>query len=551
LATSFGSGAMTNSIGEIEGNDVLFIIGSNATEAHPIIGNKMKRAARNGKKLIVIDPRRTELADYAEYFLQLKSGTDVILINGLINIIIENNWQASDYIKERCEGYDVMLETVKKYTPDYVSGMTGIPEDTLHQAAKLYATTEKAGIFYTLGITEHTHGTDNVMSLGNLAMVTGHVGIENAGVNPLRGQNNVQGACDMGALPNTFPGYKNVFDPAAHEFFKNAWGVEKLDDKVGLKIPEMFEEAVAGKLKGMYVMGEDPVLTDPDANHVKHALKSLDFLVVQNLFMTETAKLADVFLPAACYAEKEGTFTNTERRVQRVRKAVDAPGDCRLDWVIIQDIANRIGGCKFEFTSAEDIWNELRKVAPGFAGISYERIDKAGIQWPCPTDSHPGTKFLHQGSFTRGLGNMQAIEYRPSAETTDKEYPMLLITGRMLYHYNVTTRYSKRLDALRPYELAQINPYDAAKLDLKEEDEIRVTSRRGTVVTRVTVTDRVQPGSLFMTFHYWESPVNEVTSGASDPVTKTGEYKVAAIKVEKVANGTLAEDTAERLKTLE
>jgi formate dehydrogenase major subunit len=531
---------MTNSIGEVEGNDLLFVIGSNATEAHPIIGNKMKRAVRNGKKLIVIDPRRTELADYATYFVQLNPGTDVILINGLMNIIIENNWQAADYIRERCEGYEALAENVKKYPADYVSRMTGVSEEMLYEVAKLYAATEKAGIFYTLGITEHSHGTDNVMSLGNLAMITGHVGIENAGVNPMRGQNNVQGACDMGALPNSFPGYKNVFDPAASEFFKKAWGVEKLDDKVGYKIPEMFDAAIEGKLKGMYIMGEDPVLTDPDAHHVKHALESLDILVVQDLFMSKTAELADVFLPATCYAEKEGTFTNTERRVQRVRKAVDAPGECRLDWQIVQDIANRISDYKFEFKSAEDIWNEHRKVAPGFAGISYERIDNAGIQWPCPTTSHPGTMVLHKGTFTRGLGNLQVIDYRPSAEVPDEKYPMLLNTGRMLYHYNITTRFSKRLDALRPYELAQINPYDAARLDLKEEDEIRVTSRRGSVVTRVTITDRVQPGTLFMTFHYWESPVNELTSDATDPITKTGEYKVAAIKVEKVANGTLA-----------
>jgi len=537
---------MTNSISEVEGNDVLFIIGSNATEAHPIIGNKMKRAARNGKKLIVIDPRRTEIADYATYFLPLNPGTDVILINGLMNIIIENNWHAAAYIAERCEGFELLAEAVKKYTPDYVSSMTGISQDMLYKVAELYATTEKAGIFYTLGITEHTHGTDNVMSLGNLAMLTGHVGLENAGVNPMRGQNNVQGACDMGALPNSFPGYTSVTDPAAIEHFKNKWGVEKLDEKVGLKIPEMFEEAVAGKLKGMYIMGEDPVLTDPDANHVKHALESLDFLVVQNLYMTETAKLADVFLPATCYAEKDGTFTNTERRVQRVRKAVDAPGECRLDWQIIQDIANRISGYRFDYESAEDIWNELRTVAPAFAGISYERIDKAGIQWPCPTESHPGTKYLHKGKFTRGLGKMQAIEYRPSEETPDSEYPMLLNTGRMLYHYNVMTRLSGRLNALRPYELAQINPADAERLGLREEDEIRVTSRRGSIVTRVTITDRVKPGSIFMTFHYWESPVNELTSSHSDPVTKTGEYKVSAIKIEKVPNGTLDEEAQRR-----
>ncbi len=539
---------MTNSIGEIEGNDVLFVIGSNTTEAHPIIGNKMKRAARNGKKLIVIDPRRTEIADYASHFLQLNSGTDVIFVNGLINIIIENDWQATDYIKERCEGYAAMAENVKKYTIDYVSKMTGISEDMLKEVAKLYATTEKAGIYYTLGITEHTHGTDNVMSLGNLAMVTGHVGIENAGVNPIRGQNNVQGACDMGALPNSYPGYKNVFDSDANEFFKNAWGVEKLDDKIGLKIPEMFEAAVEGRLKAMYIMGEDPVLSDPDANHVKKAFKSLDFIVVQDLFMTETAKLADVFLPATCYAEKDGTFTNTERRVQRVRKAVDAPGECRLDWEIVQDIANRISDYKFNYKSAEEIWNEIRTVAPGFAGISYDRLDKGGLQWPCPTTSHPGTMVLHKGRFARGLGNLQVIEYRPSAEVPDKEYPMLLNTGRMLFHYNVSTRFSKRLEALRPYELAEINPYDASRLELKEEDEIRVTSRRGSIYTKVTITDRVMPGTLFMTFHYMESPVNELTNSESDPITKTGEYKVAGIRVEKVASGTLAEDTAKRLK---
>lgn len=528
------------------GNDLLFVIGSNATEAHPIIGNKMKKAVRNGSKLIVIDPRRTELADYADYYLPLTPGTDVIFINGLMKIIIDNDWHDKEYIAERCEGFEELAENVKNYPIDYVSKMTNIDEKTLVEVAKLYANTKKAGIFYTLGITEHTHGTDNVMSLGNLAMLTGHVGIENAGVNPMRGQNNVQGACDMGALPNTYPGYANVFDPEANRRFCEKWGVEKLDDKVGLKIPEMFEAASEGKLKAMYIMGEDPVLTDPDANHVRHAIGCLDFLVVQNLNMGETAKLADVFLPAACYAEKEGTFTNTERRVQRVRKAIDPPGQCRSDWQIIQDIANRVGDYKFEYTCAEDIWNDLRNVAPAFTGITYERIDKVGLSWPCPTEKHPGTRFLHQGKFTRGLGKMQAIQYRPPAEQPCKEYPMLLNTGRMLYHYNIMTRYSDRLETLRPYELAQIHPLDASRLELKEEDEIMVTSRRGSVYTRVTITDRVQPGHIFMTFHYWESPINEVCNSEGDPITKTGEYKISAIKVEKVPRGTLEKDMEER-----
>ncbi|ADG83078.1 molybdopterin oxidoreductase [Thermincola potens JR] len=522
---------MTNSIGEIEFNDVLFIIGSNATEAHPIIGNKMKRAARRGAKLIVVDPRRTELAEYATLWLQLIPGTDAALINGLIYIIVTKGWANRKFIEERCEGYDKMWEVVQKYPPERVSEITGVLVEKLYAAAELYAKTEKAGIYYTLGITEHTTGTANVMNLANLAMVTGHVGLENAGVNPLRGQNNVQGACDMGALPNVFPGYKAISDPVNVAFFEKAWGV-KLSDKMGLRIPEMLDMALYGKLKAMYIMGEDPVLTDPDANHVRKAIDSLEFLVVQDLFMTETAKYADVFLPAACYAEKDGTFTNTERRVQRVRKAVEPPGQCRLDWEIICDLAGRLG-YKMNYRCAEEIFEEIRELTPIYAGITYERIDKVGLQWPCPSTDHPGTKFLHAGSFPRGKGLMQGIEYEPPAELTNEEYPILLTTGRMLYHYNIMTRHSKNLDRLRPHELAEINPHDAAKLGICEGDEVRVTSKRGSIITKVTITEKVPPGIMFMTFHYWESPVNELTNSAFDPITKTAEYKVSAVKIEK------------------
>ena len=531
LATTFGSGAMTNSIGEVEFNDVLFIIGSNATKAHPIIGNKMKRAAMRGAKLIVVDPRRTELAEYAELWLRVIPGTDAALINGLIYIIIENGWADEKFIEERCEGYDNMWQVVQKYPPGRVSDITGVPVEKIYAAAELYANTKRAGIFYTLGITEHTTGTANVMNLANLAMVTGHLGMENAGVNPLRGQNNVQGACDMGALPNVFSGYRTISDPDNVALYEKAWGVN-LNTKMGLRIPEMMDMALYGKLKAMYVMGEDPVLTDPDANHVRKAVDSLEFLVVQDLFMTETAKYADVFLPAACYAEKEGTFTNTERRVQRVRKAVEPPGQCRLDWEIICDLAGRLG-YKMDYRCEEQIFEEIRQLTPIYAGIKYERIDKAGLQWPCPTTDHPGTKFLHGGKFPRGKGLMQGIEYEPPAELTNEEYPILLTTGRMLYHYNIMTRHSKNLDTLRPHELAEINPYDAAKLGICEGDEIRVTSRRGSIVTRVTITDKVAPGVMFMTFHYKESPVNELTNSAFDPVTKTAEYKVCAVKIEK------------------
>lgn len=524
---------MSNSISEIEGNEVLFIIGSNATEAHPIIGNKMKKAAKNGSKLIVVDPRRTELAEMATLWLPLNSGTDAALVNGLMHIIVKEGWYDKDFVESRCIGFENLLETIENYPPERVARITGISEEILYETAKLYTSTKKAGIFYTLGITEHTTGTANVMNLANLAMLTGHLGIENAGINPLRGQNNVQGACDMGALPNTYPGYQDVANDKVHEFFEKVWNA-KLSKTHGLRIPEMLDEALAGNVKLMYVMGEDPVLSDPDANHVKKALESLDFLVVQDLFMSETAKFADVILPAACYAEKDGTFTNTERRVQRVRKAVEAPGECRSDWEILCELAQRLGAEGFQYENPEEIFEEIRQTTPSYRGITYKRIDKVGIQWPCPSEDHPGTKFLHQGQFTRGKGWMIPVEYEEPAELTCEEYPMLLTTGRMLYHYNVSTRYSDKLDSIRPYELAEINPVDAEKLGLKEEDFVRVTSRRGSITTRVTITDRVKPGMMFMTFHYKESPVNELTNSAYDPVTKTAEYKVSAVRVEKL-----------------
>ncbi len=531
LAISFGSGAMTNSISEVGFYDALFIIGSNATEAHPIIGAKMKRAARRGARIVVADPRQIELTDYAELWLRLKPGTDMALINGMINVIIRMGWAHEDFIQERCEGFDSMWEVVKEYTPDIVSEITGIPEVEIYAAADIYAHTPRAGIFYTLGITEHTTGTANVMNLANLAMVTGHVGVEHAGVNPLRGQNNVQGACDMGALPNLLPGYKNVTAQENVVPFEKAWGVE-LSDQSGLRIPEMFDSILAGELKAMYIMGEDPVLTDPDANHSRKAIDGLEFLVVQDIFMTETAKYADVILPAALYAEKDGTFTNTERRVQRVRKAVEPPGEARADWEIICDLASRMGH-EMCYDSPEAIFEELRPLIPAYGGITYGRLDIAGLQWPCPDISHPGTPYLHESCFPRGKGLLQGLKYEAPAELTNDEYPILLTTGRMLYHYNVSTRKSGILESMRPHELAEINPEDAASIGVSEGEEIRVSSRRGSVVSRVTVTDRVPPGILFMTFHYWETAVNELTNSAYDPISKTAEYKVCAVKIEK------------------
>lgn len=535
---------MTNSVNEILGSELLFVIGSNTTEAHPIIGNKMKQAVRKGTILIVIDPRSIELAEMADIHLPLKSGSDIALVNGLIHIILKEGWEDREYIEERTENFDALVESVESYTPERVSEITGISKEKLYQTAELYAKTKKAGIYYTLGITEHTTGTANVMSLANLALVTGHIGIENAGINPLRGQNNVQGACDMGALPNTYPGYQPVTDPKAIEFFSHLWNV-KVNEKDGLRIPEMMDGAHEGTVKALYVMGEDPILSDPDANHVRAAFEKMDFVAVQEIFMSETAKLADVIFPATCYAEKDGTFTCSERRVQMVRKAVDPLGESKLDWVIIQEIAQRMGAEGFNFESAEDIFEEVRKATPSYRGMTYERLVKEnGLQWPCPTTSHPGTKYLHKGMFPRGKASFVPVEYEPPTETVSADYPMLLTTGRKLGHYNVTTRFSTLLGSIHPFEEAEISPQDADALGLVTHDFVRVTSRRGSVMTRVLVTDRVTPGLMFMTFHYPETPTNELTQNAYDPVTLTGAYKISAVRVEKLNDEEIAKFTA-------
>ena len=536
---------MTNSINEINGSELLFVIGSNATEAHPVLGNKMRKAVQNGTKLIVIDPRRTELAEVADLWLPLKSGTDVALINGLMHIIVKEELEDKEFLAERVTGLDDLLKVIENYPPDVVAEITEVPEELLYAAARMYANTRKAGIFYTLGITEHTSGTANVMTLANLGMLTGHLGIENAGINPIRGQNNVQGACDMAALPNTFPGYQSVKEEKFLKFFEEAWGVEKLSRTTGLTIPDMIDGAYDGNVNGMYILGEDPVMTDPDANHVRKALANLDFLVVQEIFMSETAKLADVVLPASCYAEKNGTFTNSERRVQRVRKAVEAPGEAMEDWKILSEVCKRMGGKGYDYQTAEEIFEEIRLTTPSYRGITYDRIDKVGISWPCPTTSHPGTKFLHEGVFPRGKGKMVPAEYELPAELVCDEYPVLLTTGRMLYHYNVMTVNSAALKGIIPHERAEMNPIDAEKLGVDEDSFIRVTSRRGSILTRVNVTERVKPGMMFMTLHFKESPVNEVTNPAFDPITNTAEYKISAVRVEVAEES--PEDAYERI----
>ncbi len=510
----------------------MFLIGTNPTEAHPVIGYKMRQAARKGAKLVVCDPRHIDLVDEADYWLRLNPGTDIPLLNGLMHIIIKEGLEDKQFIEERTENYAELKAVVEGYTPKRVAEITGVAEDDLYAVARLYAKTDKAMIFYTLGITEHICGTRNVMSCANLAMLTGHVGRPGAGVCPMRGQNNVQGACDMGALPNVYAGYQPVTEDAVRKKHEKAWGV-KLPGKDGRKIPEMFDGAHQGAVKAMYILGENPVLTDPDTNHVRGALEQLEFLVVQDLFLTETAAYADVILPGSSFAEKDGTFTNTERRVQMVRKATPPlPG--QADWETICQMATRMG-YRMHYNHPREIWEEMASLSPSMAGITYKRIEEQnGLQWPCPTLEHAGTPFLHAGKFTRGLGLFQPSEHIPAGEMPDAEYPFLLSTGRILQHFNVTTPYSDGISSVWKKEMAEINPADAEKLGLQNGDRAKITSRRGEVITHVKVTERVLPGVIWMSFHYASTQTNALTSNHLDPITGTGEYKVAAVKIEKV-----------------
>lgn len=526
---------MTNSISEIESSDLILVSGSNTTENHPIVGMKVKRAVRQrGAKLIVIDPREIDLVKYADIWLRQNPGTDVAVLNGLMNVIIHEDLYAKEYVENRTEGFEALKKIVGKYTPEKVETISGVPAEHLRKAARLYARANRATLLYAMGMTQHITGTDNVKSCANLSMLCGNVGIEGGGVNPLRGQNNVQGACDMGALPNVFPAYQQVASEEARANFTKAWGSSiALSAKPGLTVVEMMNAAHGGKIKGLYIMGENPMLSDPDLSHVKESLKHLDILVVQDIFLTETARLAHVVLPSACFAEKDGTFTNTERRVQRVRKAVSAPGQARADWEIIADLSGRMG-YPMNYASAEDIMDELCKVTPSYGGISYERIDKEGLQWPCPNPTHPGTKFLHKDRFSRGLGLFHAIEFIPPAELPDDNYPLILSTGRVLYHYHTgtMTRLSQGPSERCPESLVEINPSDARRLLIEEGQFVKVTSRRGTVSAKARLTDRSAQGTIFMNFHFHEAAVNLLTNPALDPIGKIPEYKVCAVKVE-------------------
>jgi len=535
LGRAFGSGAMTNSIKEWEKSDVVLVTGSNTTEAHPVIGYYLKYLATyQGLKLIVIDPRAIELTKYAKIWLRQKNGTDVAWINGLMNIIIQEGLYDEGFVENRTENFAQFKKIVSRYTPKKVEEITGIPEKELITAARMYASGKRSSIVFSMGITQHTTGTDNVLSLANLAMLCGSIGREGTGVNPLRGQNNVQGACDLGALPNVYPGYQKVTDEQIREKFEKAWNA-RLSPKEGLTAVEIVEAAKDGVIKGLYIMGENPMLSDPNLNNVRKGLESLDFLVVQDIFLTETARMADVVLPGVSFAEKDGTFTNTERRVQRVHKALPEIGGSRQDWQIILELSKRMGYL-MDYNSPAEVMEEIASLTPIYGGISFARLAREALQWPCPDSEHPGTPYLHKDKFTRGKGLFTPIDYIPPAELPDEEYPFLLSTGRVLYHFHTgsLSRRSKPLDSIVPEGFLEMNPVDAERSRIKDGDWINVSSRRGKVKIKAEVTERVDEKAVFMSFHFAESAANFLTNDALDPVAKIPEYKVSAVKIEKI-----------------
>ena len=527
---------MTNSIEELEHADVILVTGSNTTETHPVISAYIKRAVLyNNAKLIVVDPRKIDLVRYSTLWLRQNNGTDVAWLNGLMNVIISENLQDEGFIKKRTEGFDELKKTVANYTPDIVEKLTGIPAAQIVETARYFGNAEKASIVYAMGITQHTNGTDNVKSIANLAMITGNIGKESTGVNPLRGQNNVQGACDMGALPNNFTGYQKVENPEIHSKFEKAWHT-KLSDKNGLTLVEMMNAADSGNIKAMYIMGENPAVSDANSNHVKHALKSLDLLICQDIFLTETAQLADVVFPSHSSAEKDGTFTNTERRILPVNKVLDPIGDTRPDWEIIKTLAQSMG-VFWQYSKWKDILQEINILTPQYAGITAERITNGEmLQWPCPSRIHPGTKFLHKDKFARGKGLLTAIEHIPSKELPDKEYPFVMSTGRILYHYHTgsMTRRSKSLNSFVEDAYFEMNCEDMKTLDIQNGEKVIISSRRGTIEIAANESEKVKKGNIFIPFHFAEASANKLTLDKLDPVSKIPEYKVCAVKVEKI-----------------
>lgn len=545
LEASLGSGAMTNDIPSIAHSDVIFIIGSDTSSAHPIIASHIKQAIRhNGARLIVADPKQISMADHASLYVAQRPGTDVMLLNGVMQQILLNNWQNDAYIQENTEGFESLKEELLKpdYALDKVSLVTGIPASDIFEMAQMIGTAKRTAVYYSMGITQHTTGHDNVVSIANLQLLCGNIGIEGAGINPLRGQSNVQGACDMGALPTDFPGYQKVTNPQVHDKFVQAWNAPHLSDQKGLTLTEIIDAACHSQIKGLFVMGENPVLSDPNQAHVIEGLKALDFLLVQDIFLTETAQYADVVLPAFSFAEKTGHFTNTERRVQRLMPAVEAPGEAKADWWIIQQIANAMGG-NWNYQTIQDITAEIAQLTPQYEGITWDRVGKDGLQWPCNEKKPQGTRLMHQDGILRGKGQLIPTPFRYAAEMPDEDYPLVLTTGRVLeqFHTGTMTRKTKGLDNLAGPR-AMISVQDAERLGISNGESLLISSRRGEIQIDAFVTKRMQAGVVFIPFHFVEAAANKLTSTATDPHAKIPEFKVAAIRVEKMNPSQLTED---------
>jgi formate dehydrogenase major subunit len=528
---------MTNAFADFMKAKMILIIGSNMTEAHPVAATFVKDAVLAGAELIVVDPRRTDLVDFAKLHVQIKVGSDVALINGVMNVLISEKLYDKKYVESCTTGFEELKKKVMEYPPERAAEISGVSADTIRDLARRLAAVKPAMLMYTLGITEHICGVNNVMSCANLQMLLGNVGFEYGGVNPLRGQNNVQGACDMGALPNVYPGYQKVDNPQAREKFMKAWNVKSLPEKPGMMMPTMMEGLTSGKVKAFYVFGENLANTEPDIHHVEHCLESAEFLVCQDIFPTETTKFAHVILPAAAWSENDGTFTSSERRVNRVRTASVAPGDAKPNWWIFKELAKRMGH-EWSSNSAREIWdNELSVLAPSMAGIKYARLENNGIQWPAPSEDHCGTPTLHKdGKFTCGLGVLKAIDWIPPAEVPDKEYPFVLSTGRRLYHYHTRTQTGRSLgiNDLLSEETADISAADAEAKGIAHGEMISVKSRRGEVVVKARITKEVPKGLVWMAFHFRETCANWLTNPVYDPITQTAEYKACAVRIDKL-----------------
>jgi formate dehydrogenase alpha subunit len=544
LQLSLGSSAMSNSIAEMEDLDTFIVTGSNTTETHPVISNFLKRAVRkNGAKLIVIDPRQIELTNFATLWLQQRPGTDVAVFQAMAHVIVKENLYNKEFIANRTEGFNEYLETLDEFTPEWAEHASGVPADDIRKAARLYANAEKGSIYWGMGISQSTHGTDNTLSLVNMALMCGHLGKAGTGLNPLRGQNNVQGCSDSGGLPNVYTAYQKVDDPQTQQKFEQQWGT-KLSAAPGLTATEMISGASQGSIKGMFIMGENPIISEPNQKHTLHAMEQLELLICQDIFINETGALADVILPATSFAEKDGTFTNTDRRVQRCRQAVLPVGDSRADWEILCDLGRRIQkrlGIKlqagFDFAHPEDIWEEMRQVTPAFWGIDYARIEReGGVHWPCPDIDHPGTPFLFAEEFPRGKGKFWELEFKTNSELPDEEFPYNLSTGRVLYHWSGSTMTGRSsLENVYPEATCEIHPANARDIGIEANDWLKVSSRRGSITLRALITKRSPLGTIFIPFHFAEAAVNLLTLDRVDPRAKIPDYKNTAVKIEKTS----------------